>query len=180
MVILQYNLALVSAPVQHFSSSQCATCWQLSSDCFPDTTNQILPHLLLMLQNMCSAWLLFSSHSPFPGQEQPGLKIHAFEKGYSQNNSKPCASQGPPAGQESLQQCKSHLQAELEESKHDLLASPVTKSCCAFQTRRKPHWQCTESQGIRWTEISICVPNERPLDLTGPKPVSSPAATPMS
>lgn len=80
----------------------------------------------------------------------------------------------------SLQQCKSHLQAELEESKHDLLASPVTKSCCAFQTRRKPHWQCTESQGIRWTEISICVPNERPLDLTGPKPVSSPAATPMS
>lgn len=108
MVILQYNLALVRAPVQYFSFNQCATCWQLSSDCFPDTTNQILPHLLLMLQNMCSAWLLFSSHSPFPGQEQPGLKIHAFEKSYSQNNSKPCASQGPPAGQESLCSSANH------------------------------------------------------------------------
>lgn len=108
MVILQYNLALVSTPIQHFSFNQCATCWQLSSDCFPDATDQIPSHLLLMLQNMRSAWLLFSSHSPFPGQEQPGLKIHAFEKGCSQNNSKPCASEGPRAGQGSLCSIANH------------------------------------------------------------------------
>lgn len=46
----------------------------------PCSQNQILPHLLLMLQNMCSAWFLFSPNSPFPGQEQPGLKIHVSEK----------------------------------------------------------------------------------------------------
>lgn len=61
----------------------------------PCSQNQILPHLLLMLQNMCSAWLLFSPYSPFPGQEQSGLKIHAFEKKAThRNNSKFCFPRG--------------------------------------------------------------------------------------
>lgn len=143
----------------------------------PCSQNQILPHLLLMLQNKCSAWLLFSPHSPFPGQEQPGLKNHAFEKKAThRSSSKLCFPRVSCRAETSLQPCKSHLQAELEESKHHILASPVTKSYCALQTRRKLHWQCTETRGICWTEISICVPNETPLDLTGPKPSISPCS----
>lgn len=143
----------------------------------PCSQNQILPHLLLMLQNMCSAWFLFSPNSLFPGQEQPGLKIHVSEKkAPHRKSSKVCFPRGFLQAESSLQHCKSYLQAELEESKDHILASPVTKSCCALQTRRKLHWQCTETQGISWTEIPICVPNETPLELTGPKPSISPCS----
>lgn len=143
----------------------------------PCSQNQILPHLLLMLQNMCSAWFPSSPNSPFPGQEQPGLKIRAFEKkAPRRKTSKVCFPRGFLQGRILFAALQITPSSRMEESKHHILASPVTKSCCALPTRRKLHWQCTETWGISWAEIPICVPNETPLDLTGPKPSISPCS----